>query len=53
VKDEAFDHYVFAKEMKMGKIKNEYFTLGLQSKNKGSFAQYLFWNYLEKILLFR
>ena len=47
-----FDHCVFAKEMKMGNIQIEYFTLGLQSKNKGSFAQYL-WNYLEKILLIR
>ena len=37
-----FDHCVFAKEMKMGNVKNEYFTQGLQSKNKGSFAQYLF-----------
>jgi hypothetical protein len=31
-----FDHCVFAKEMKMRSIKNEYFTLGLQSKHKGS-----------------
>jgi hypothetical protein len=37
-----FDHCVFAEEMKMSNIKNEYFTLGLQSKNKSSFAQYLF-----------
>ena len=34
-----FDHCVFAKEMKMSSIKNEYFTLGLQSKHKGSLAQ--------------
>jgi hypothetical protein len=40
-----FDHCLFAKEMKMGNIKNEYLTLGLQLKNKGSFA---FWDYLEK-----
>jgi hypothetical protein len=37
-----FDHCVFAKEMKMSNIKNEYLTLDLQSNNKRSFAQYLF-----------
>ena len=37
-----FDHCVFAKEMKMSSIKNEYFTVGLQSKNKWSLAQYHF-----------
>jgi hypothetical protein len=48
-----FDHFVFAKEMKIASIKNEYFTLGLQSKNKGSFAQYLFGIIDKTILLFR
>ena len=42
-----FDHCVFAKEMKMSNIKNEYLTLDLQSNNKRSFAQYLC-DYLER-----
>ena len=39
-KDEALDHIwslCFTKKNEDGKHKNEYFTLGLQTKNKGSF----------------